>query len=374
MFGKAWKGKNMRIALIGTRGIPARYGGFETCAQELSSRLVKKGHEVWAYCRSGYYDKKLQEYKGVKLVYLPECRTKVLDTLSHTLLSLVHARWKKYDIILVFNYANSPLLILPKLWGKKVILHIDGLEWQREKWRGLGRIYFKFAEWLSLRLGVELITDSKYLQKYYKDKYDKRIHFIPYGAALQASRNPAILNRYGLKPQEYFLQVTRFEPENNPLLSIQAFKRAGTDKALVLVGGVPYRSAYADEIFSYKDSQVKRPGFIYDQTILRELLCNCYAYIHGNEVGGTNPGLLQAMASGCFVICIDVPFNREVLQGAGAYFRKDVESLKEKIAWTLANESLIKTKAEEAKNIIKNHYNWNQVVDKYLEIFSRFSS
>ncbi|MBD3414373.1 MAG: DUF1972 domain-containing protein [Candidatus Aminicenantes bacterium] len=365
-------GERMRIALTGTRGIPARYGGFETCAQELSVRLAKKGHDVWVYNRSGYYKQKPKEYQGVKLIYVPECKIKVLDTLSHTFLSLVHALWKQYDVILVLNNANSPLMILPKLWGKNAVLHIDGLEWQRGKWLGLGRIYFKFVEWLSMRLGIELITDSRCLQRYYQNKYKKKVHFIPYGAALQKSHQPEILSRYGLKPREYFLQVTRFEPENNPLLSMKAFLELDTDKKLVLVGGVRYSTDYAAEIFSIQDKRIKRPGFIYDPVVLRELLSNCYAYIHGNEVGGTNPGLLQAMGSGCFVICRDVPFNREVLQDAGIYFEKDVESLKEKISWALAHESQTQKFGEAAKQIINDHYDWDLVVEKYLQIFNSF--
>ncbi len=361
----------MKIALIGTRGIPARYGGFETCAQELSVRLAKNGHEVWVYCRSGYYRKKLREYKGVKLIHLPECPIKVLDTLSHTFLSLVHARRKKYNVILVFNYANSPLLIFPRFWGKKVILHMDGLEWKREKWKGWGRRYFQFAEWLSMKLGMDLVADSKCLRKYYKQKYGKCIHLIPYGAVVQTGRRPELLNRYGLRPGGYFLQITRFEPENNPLLSIQAFQKTATGKDFVLVGGAPYRSAYAAEIFSCEDSRVKRPGFIYHPDLLRELLCHCYAYIHGNEVGGTNPALLQAMASGCFVICRDVPFNREVLRDAGIYFRKDAGDLSEKITWALEHGSRIKKKGEEGRSIIKNHYDWDHVADQYLRIFSK---
>jgi len=362
----------MKIALIGTRGIPAHYGGFETVAEELSQRLVKKGHEVWVYGRSGYYEKKLKEYGGVKLVYLPELKIKALDTLSHTFLSLLHALPKNYDIILVFNYANSPLLMLPKLMGKNVILHVDGLEWGREKWKGFGKEYYKFAEWLSTKLSVNLISDSKSIQRYFKEKYGKKAHFVSYGADLQFSRDIHLLERFNLKPQEYFLQITRFEPENNPLLSIKAFQRTDTNKYLVLVGGVQYRTEYSEKIFSIKDPRIKSLGFVYDKKILKALLCNCYAYIHGNEVGGTNPALLQAMASGCFVICRDVPFNREVLQNAGIYFQKSVDDLFEKLSWSLQNYNQIKKKGEEGRKIIKDDYSWEKVVDKYLEIFSRF--
>ena len=359
----------MKIALIGSRGIPAHYGGFETCAEELSKRLVKKGHEVWVYGRSGYYPEKLKEYEGVKLAYFPAFKMKALDTLSHTFLSLIHALFKKYDVILVFNYANSPLLILHRWLGKNVILHLDGLEWSREKWKGLGEKYFKFAEWLATKLSLDLIADSQSIRDYYGEKYGRSAHFIPYGADLQYSREKHLIEKFGLEPQGYFLQITRFEPENNPLLSIRAFQGLETKKRLVLVGGIQYKTEYSEAIFATKTPQISLLGSIYDKRILGELLCNCYAYIHGNEVGGTNPALLQAMASGCFVISRDVPFNREVLQDAGIYFQKDVGDLIEKISWALHRPDEIKRKGEEGRDIIKRSYSWEKVVDEYERLF-----
>jgi glycosyltransferase involved in cell wall biosynthesis len=359
----------MKIALIGTRGIPAHYGGFETCAEELSRRLVKKGHLVWVYGRSGYYEKKLKEYEGVKLVYFPELKVKALDTLSHTFLSLAHAITKKYDVIFVFNYANSPLLILPKMLGKAVILHLDGLEWSRDKWKGFGEKYFKFAEWLSTKISMDLISDSKSIRAYFEKTYGKATHFIPYGADIQSSQNKLLLQKFGLQSGEYFLQITRFEPENNPLLSIEGFLKMETDKQLVLVGGVQYKTEYSEKIYSIQHPRIRILGFIYDKEILQELRCNCYAYVHGNEAGGTNPALLQAMASGCFVISRDVPFNREVLKNSGIYFQKNVDDVCEKMSWALQSPDEIRRKGEEGRNIIKNSYSWEAVVDEYEKLF-----
>ena len=168
----------MRIALIGTRGVPARYGGFETCAEELGKRLVKEGHDVTVYCRPSYYEEKCEEYLGMKLVYPSEVSVKSLETLHHTFVSLLHALRQRFDIHLVFNAANSPALILPKLFGKKVLLHMDGLEWKRSKWSALGKRYYKFAEWLATKLSVELIADSKEIQNYYKTQYGKKTHYL----------------------------------------------------------------------------------------------------------------------------------------------------------------------------------------------------
>ena len=361
----------MKIAILGIRGVPARYGGFETCAEELGKRLANKGYEVWVYCRSSYYKEKLKNYLGIKLIYLPSIEIKFLETLSHTFLSLVHALFRKYDILVVFNNANSPLLIFHSLIGKKIILNVDGLEWKREKWGFLGKKYYKFAEWLSTKLSIELIADSKEIKKYYKEKYKKNVNYIPYGADLKFSENKSILKKFDLEPGEYFLQITRFEPENNPLFTVRAFEMLNTNKKLVMVGGVKYKSKYSEEIYSTQDKRIKFLGFVYDRDILRELLCNCYAYIHGNEVGGTNPALLEAMASGCFVICRNVPFNREVLQDAGIYFEKDVRDLREKLRWSLVNSEKIKKLGEEARKIIKKNHDWDFILEQYEKLFKK---
>jgi len=359
----------MKIALLGIRGIPAQYGGFETCAEELGKRLVKKGHDVWVYARSSYYKEKPKEYLRMKIVYLPGVNIKFLETLSHTFFSIIHAIGKSYDILLVFNSANSPLLIIPKLFRKNVALHVDGLEWKRAKWSTLGKKYYKFAEWLSTRLSVELIADSSEIIRYYREKYRKEANYISYGATLQYSQNKSILKQFNIVPHEYFLQITRFEPENNPLLSVRAFEILETQKKLVLVGGVKYKTKYSRQIYSTKDKRIIFLGFIYDKNILRELLCNCYAYIHGNEVGGTNPALLEAMASGCFVISRDVPFNREVLQDAGIYFKKNTKDLKMKLAWAMQNASQMKEMKKKGQKIIQKKYNWDSVVREYEKLF-----
>lgn len=363
----------MRIALIGTRGVPARYGGFETCAEELGKRLVKEGHDVTVYCRPGYYEKKLDEYLGMKLVYPSELAIKSLETLHHTFVSLLHALRQRFDIHLVFNAANSPALILPKLFGKKVLLHMDGLEWKRGKWSALGKKYYKFAEWLATKLSVELIADSKEIQSYYKTQYGKKTHYLSYGAVQKYSQDTSLLAQFGLKPQEYFLQITRFEPENNPLLSIQAFETLETDKKLVLVGGVKYNTDYSELIQKTQNRKIKLLGFQYDKNILQELLCNCYAYIHGNEVGGTNPMLLDAMASGCFVICRDVPFNREVLHDAGIFFNKDVDDLRKAMIWPLQNREAVEGMKQKARNLVQSNYNWDTIVSDYIEIFNKLN-
>ncbi|MCJ7581802.1 MAG: DUF1972 domain-containing protein [Candidatus Aminicenantes bacterium] len=363
----------MKIALIGSRGIPAKYGGFETFVEELGKRLVRKGYTIDVYCRSGYYQDKIKTYHGINLIYLPEPKIKTLETLLHTLISIWHALWNSNDILFVLNSANSPWILFPKLFKKKTLLHMDGIEWKRGKWSSLGKAYFRFAEKFATKISPELICDSREIQKFFKKEYGKDIHTISYGADLRFSRDKSILDRFSLEPNEYVLQITRFEPENNPLLSIQAFKKLDTTKKLVFVGGARYESEYTKKMYATLDQRVQFLGFIYDKSVLVELLCNCSAYIHGNEVGGTNPALLEAMASGCFVISRDVPYNREVLQDAGIYFEKNSSDLEHKLQWTLNNKEQLQQKKEEARTIIQQQYNWDLVVEQYEKLFQSLS-
>jgi len=306
----------------------------------------------------------------MRVRYLPAIPIKFVETLSNALLALLDAIWRPFDVLLVFNSANSPLLILPKLFGKRFVLHADGLEWMRGKWGPMGKRYYRWAEKVATRLAPKMIADSKAIQRYYEGRYGKETHYISYGAEIRTSTDKAVLVRYGLEPGGYFLQITRFEPENNPLLLVRAFEKLDTDKKLVLVGGAKYPTAYSDEVYAVKDPRIKFLGFIYDRSILDELLCNCHAYIHGNEVGGTNPAILEAMAAGCFVVARAVPFNREVLGEAGRFFTKDVDDLAAQLRWTLDHAADLSAGRQAAQDIIRNRYDWETVVKEYLRLFS----
>jgi glycosyltransferase involved in cell wall biosynthesis len=359
----------MNIALIGTRGVPANYGGFETCVEELGKRLAERGHEVTVYCRDSYYDQKLTTYLGMRLKYLPNLKRKSLDTLSHTFLSILDAVRQPYDVLMVFNAANSPTLFLPRILGKKIAINTDGLEWKRGKWGMVARNYYKMSEWLSTKLAHRIVADSTGIQDYYRERYGVDSTYIAYGAYISQSSKPELLNTLGLSAGEYFLQITRFEPENNPLLTIDAYNRIRTDKKLVIVGGVPYESEYSRQIKAQAGSNILLPGPIYDKALLNELWCNCYAYVHGNEVGGTNPALLQTMASGCFTMAIDVPFSHDVLRDGGVYFAKDADDLASKMCWSLEHSAELPGFKQRALARIRSHYCWEKVTDGYEQLF-----
>ena len=270
---------------------------------------------------------------------------------------------------MVFNAANSLFIIPLRVFGKTIAINTDGLEWRRSKWGFGGRSFYRISEKISCVIANRIVTDSKGMKNYYLQRYNTESTEIAYGAPIQYSEHPEILKDMGLEPGKYFLQITRFEPENYPLLTIKAHKQLNTDKKLVLVGGNPYPNDYTRSIEDEASENVLLPGFIYDQEILRELWCNCFAYIHGNSVGGTNPALLQTMASGCFTIAINISFNHDVLSDCGIYFDKDEYSLAEKMKWALINKDKLEGYGERARQRIRENYNWNKIAEQYEKLF-----
>lgn len=359
----------MKIAIVGTRGIPARYGGFETCAENLAVGLVRKGHKVFVTCRKYLYPERWKKYNGVDLIYLPSLRGKITDTFSHTFLSLIYVLFKNPDVILVFNSANSPLCIFPRILGKKIVINVDGLEWKRRKWGYFGKIYYKFCEFFSCIIANEIIADAREIQRYYIKKYGRESTFIPYGTYIHTSRNPEIIKMFGLERNNYFFIGSRIEPENNQDLVVKAFMKINTEKILAIAGGANYRSKYFINLKKINDRRIKILGPIYTQGYIEELHCNAYAYIHGNEVGGTNPALLKAMGSGNCILALDVPFNREVLSDCGLYFKKDVNDLKEKIEFLINNPKIVKELGEKARKRAEKFYRWEDVINEYEKLF-----
>ena len=360
----------MRIAILGIRGIPATYGGFETCAEELATRLAQRGHEVTVYCRSGHYSDRISSYEGVRLVYRPALKAKAAETLSHTLFS-IFSGVRHADAILIFNVANSPCAWIAELLGKPCALNLDGMEWKRRKWGALGRTYFRFAAFLAARYCKWLIADSHSIMEYYGKRYGACPEFIAYGARVEASQDPGVLEKFGLKTGGYILSVSRLEPENNADLTLRAFEGLQSDINLVIVGGASYKSGYARELFRTRDRRVKFLGPIYDKKTLREIWCNSALYVHGNEVGGTNPALLQALGYGNCVLALNVPFNAEVVGDAAILYEKDEYDLRKKMELLLGNPELVKSLRKRAVEQITLTYDWEKVTDAYERLFRK---
>lgn len=364
--------RQLRIALIGTRGVPANYGGFETCAQEVAVGLVERGHDVTVYCRKGNAAGDPQEFRGVKLRYATHIEQKAMGTLSHTLLSTIDALRQGFDVLFYFNAANAPAAFLARLMGRTpVLINVDGLEWKRRKWGRVGRTYYQASEWLSTKIAHRIIADSLAIQSYYQARWRTPSSFAAYGAHVAGSVKPEVLSQYGLETNGYLLTVGRLEPENNADLIVRAFERVETEKQLVVVGGVNYRSDYVRKLQSTTDPRIRFLGGVYTPGHIQEIYCGAYAYVHGHEVGGTNPALLQALGHGNCVLALDVPFNAEVIADAGIMFKNDPDALAERMRDVLADPVLVDGMRDRAKERMLDNYQWQYVVEAYEALARR---
>ena len=361
----------MKLAILGTRGIPANYGGFETFAEELSTRLVARGHDVTVYGRSNNIRFPEETYKGVQLVILPTIGTKHLDTVAHTFLSVFHALPRRFDCILMCNAANAVFTLIPRLAGTPLALNVDGIERLRRKWGLAGRIYYRLSEYLSTIIPNTIVTDASVIRDYYLKKYRKPSVLIAYGATCDRTETTAVLSQLGIRPQEYFLYVSRLEPENNAHVVIEAFEKVQADVNLLIVGDAPYAQKYIESLKSTRDSRILFPGAIYGAGY-RELQSHAYAYIQATEVGGTHPALIEAMGAGNCVIAKNTSENREVVGVAGLFF-DDAESLRLQLEVTLADTLLVQKLRSDAQARVKARYSWDAVTDAYENLFREMS-
>jgi glycosyltransferase involved in cell wall biosynthesis len=309
----------VRIAMVGTRGVPARYGGFETAVEEVGQRLVARGHDVVVYCRG---DDRSGEHLGMRRVRLPALRRSSLETLSHTALSVGHLLRHRTDVALVFNAANAPLLPAIRAARIPVAVHVDGLEWQRAKWGPAGRRWYLTSERLSVRWADALIADARGIQDYYREKYGRDSVFLAYGAPIISSTDAGRLAELDLTPGGYHLVVARLEPENHVDVILEGYRRSAAKLPLIVVGSVPYPSEHEQRLHALADSdeRIRMVGGVWDQDLLNAMYAGSASYLHGHSVGGTNPSLLRAMGAGAAVTAWDVNFNREVLGDTGLYF------------------------------------------------------
>lgn len=364
----------MKIAIMGIRGIPANYGGFETFAEELSVRLVERGHDVTVYGRSNTIDYAGDTYKGVKLVILPTIRHKYFDTVAHTGISVLHGLFRRFDVVLVCNSANSIFTIIPRLIGQKVALNVDGLEWQRGKWNVIGKWYYRISEFIATLLPNVVVTDSVFIQKYYLEKFKKESTFIPYGAPTEKVATIDVLKTYNLVPGQYILYVSRLEPENNAHLVVQAYEQVKTDLPLVIVGGAPYNTAYIQKLKSTKDPRIIFTGYVYGQGY-KEFQSNAFFYIQATEVGGTHPALLEAMGYGNCVLANDVPEHTEVLRDSGVYFKtSDVNDLRVKMQYLIDHPKIVEGFRLKAVQRIKEAYTWDRITEGYENLFIKMKN
>ncbi len=359
----------MRIAILGTRGIPANYGGFETFAEELATRLALVGNSVAVYCRERPPE---SPWRGVELRYLPTIRHKYLDTLAHTFLSTLHLLFHRADVALYCNAANAIFTPLPRMAGMAVALNVDGIERKRKKWNRLAKTWYLLSEWLATILPTATVTDAQAIAGYYRERYGKATDFIPYGADVGKVQTTDALHTLGIEPGHYFLYVSRMEPENHALEVRQAFETVDTDMKLALIGDAPYSADYIRQVRSTSDARIVMPGAIYGRGY-QELGSHCFAYIHATTVGGTHPALIEAMGRGALVLYRATAENTEVAGDTGIPFGEN--DLAEKISQVLAmSEEERNEFRRRAAERVQERYSWDTVTADYEELFRRITA
>lgn len=360
----------MRIAILGTRGIPASYGGFETFAEHLATRLVARGHDVTVYCRAHYVSPRQLEYHGVRLKVLPTIRHKYFDTVVHAFLSALHAVPSRFDAALICNAANAPFASILRGTGTPVAINVDGLEHKRKKWNRLARNYYVLAERLSTILPNVTITDAKVIQDYYATRYHAPSTMIAYGAEVERKPDRPAVRRWRVEPNRYVLYVSRLEPENNARMVIEAFKKVRTAYRLLIVGDAPYAHEYIRDLKERArgDRRIIFTGFVFGQDY-RALQQNAYCYVHATEVGGTHPALLEAMGYGNCVLTLATPENIEAVGDAGIPYADEID-LTQKLQRVLRDGSLVQSYRNRAQLRVQQNYDWERVVDQYEQLFA----
>jgi glycosyltransferase involved in cell wall biosynthesis len=367
----------LSIAMIGTRGVPAAYGGFETAVEEIGARLVERGHQVTVYCRRGR-GARPSEWRGMRLVYAPALRIKAAETLSHSALSVMHLALDnrhRPDAAFVFNAANAPFVPFLRALRIPVAVHVDGLEWKREKWRGAGRRYYRWAESHAVRHADSLIADARGIADYYRSVHGAATELLTYGAPIIDESAHAAIDRIGLSPRGYHLVVARFEPENHVDVIVAGYARSDSALPLVVVGSAPYAAAHTARIaeLAAGDDRIRLLGGVFDQELLDELYANAATYLHGHSVGGTNPSLLRAMGAGAHVIAWDVSFNREVAGEVATYFC-DADGVTERLTEAESTPDVTFARGVRLRERARRLYDWEHVADGYEDLALRLAS
>jgi glycosyltransferase involved in cell wall biosynthesis len=363
----------IRIALLGTRGVPASYSGFETCVEQLGQRLAARGHHVTVYCRSHHTPYPGEMYKGMRLVKLPTIRHKYLDTLVHTTISSLHALRQRYDVALYFIAGNSPTTWIPRLVGTKTVLQVGGLDSTREKWPPLAKMYIRLAERLATVLPNAYLTDSRAVRESYRERYGKQPPVISYGSEVEIVPAGATLSRLALRPRDYILFVGRLVPENCAHHLVDAFRRLDTGMKCVIVGDAPYAEAYQAQLraAALGDDRIIFTGYLFGSGY-QELGSHAHLFVETSGAGGTHPALLEAMGFGNCVVANGTPENRETIGDAGLAYdgAGGADALAPLLAELLRNPSTVEDYRRRASRFAAQHYSWEAVTTQYEDLFA----
>ncbi len=365
----------LRIGMLGLYGMTMpslHFTGFETGFGEIAPRLAAMGHDVVMYCRRGSFppEKRIPEYRGVRLIYVPSPGGKNFSGIIATFFSVVHAlASRRYEIFFFVNVGMGHHAALSRLFGKKVVMNVNGLDWTRAKWGTLARWYFRSAARSAVRFCSELVTDAEAMRVFYIEHFQKATTMIAYGAYIESSVNPDLISQFGVEPDGYYLIASRLIPENHADLIAEAFLDSGSSRKLVIAGGANYDSPFHRKLRSLAGGRIILTGHIDDQEIIRELHCNCFAYLHGHSVGGTNPSLLKAMGYGNCILALDTVFNREVLAEGGIFFPGDSMVLAQQIRDIEADHAKVMELRRMGPERIRANYTWEKIAGQYDDLF-----
>ena len=364
----------MRIAMIGIKAIPARFGGFETAVDYLSRGLVARGHKVVVYNRAGMSSLD-GSYEGVRLVTLPTIKTKNLSTIVHAFLATLHVLLHPVDVVHYFTTGTTLFAPLVRLRGMKAVCSVDGTDWQRRKWGGVARWYLRFSERLAVWFCNALVSDSKDVQRYYQQAYHAGSACIPYGVRESKQHPPESVNRFGVRSRDYVLFVGRLVPENNVHVLIRAFEKVNTNKKLVIVGDDPWEAEYVKSLKSTRDSRILFTGGVYGEGY-EQLQQNAYVFVLPDEVGGTHPALVEAMGFSNCVLVNDTPSNSEVVGDAGfTYAGSELDrDLSSKLQMLLDDEGTVVSYRARARTRAHAEYRWERVVALHETLYRKIDS
>lgn len=357
----------MKIAILGTRGIPNNYGGFEQITEQLSAGLVARGHDVTVY-NSHNHPNQQKTWNGVAIQHCfdPEYLIGTAGQFLYDLNCIRHARKNKYHVWLFMGYTSSSVwhLLFPK--DTVVISNMDGMEWCRAKYTRPVQRFLKQAEKLAVQHSQFHIADSPAMKDYLEEEYGINVHYIPYGATLPCHQKASVLQQYSILKNDYHLLMARMEPENNIEMILDGFHNTGSEKRFLVIG--KYDNKFGKHLLNKyrKDERVQFLGGIFDQEVVHSLRANTSIYFHGHSVGGTNPSLLEAMASGALIAAHDNIFNKTIL-GKEAFYFTDTSEVKALIEAEPCRQTKIAF-SEKNREKIRLHYNWEAVVERYEEL------
>ena len=355
----------LRVAFIGGRGVISKYSGIEAYYEEVGKRLVELGHEVTVYCRT-YFTPPLEEHNGMRLIRLPTIRSKHLDTLVHTLLSTVHVLFTSCDIVHYQCLGPAFFSFIPRLFGKKTVVSVQGLDWQRRKWAPIASHVLRLGERASVGLPSTTMVVSKNLQQHYQLRYRKQVTYVPNGTIMRRRNSPSRLAGWGLTAGNYILFLGRFSPEKNCHLLIQAYERIQTPVKLVLAGGSSHSDVYAGELRNRQTEQIRFLDWVSGDA-LDELLTNAMLFVLPSDIEGLSLALLDAMGAGVCVLTSDIAENRELVEGAGFTFnRGNVNDLERMLRWLISDPQARSVSAGKAQERVREHYLW-PVIAKEVE-------